>query len=100
MMYLTIKICSEHSHRSCGCQTAQSYQETSNTVLETAYRGELESIESMDEPQINSLLIDKLTLSSIDLKRLDAGSPVRLTKSMIRRKGKIDLFILSNCMSM
>lgn len=66
MMYMVAKLCSNHNHRSCGCRT-------DNHLLEHSKEAE----------------ISQSPLSESDLRKLEIGSPLRLTKSIIKRQGKV-----------
>lgn len=95
MMYLVVKICSEHSHRSCGCHGNQRYSEA--VLNESSIPNAIQEFSFMKEDGDSftpSFSIDHATISQNDVRRLEAGSPVRLIKSMIRRQGKISSSIV------
>lgn len=86
MMYLVVKACSDNSHFSCGCQISQRYTATTN-IRRSRYATELLTVEHNNTHDHSSLMLEQQDFSPSDLSRLDAGSPLRLTKSINRRQG-------------
>lgn len=88
MMYLIVKACSDHMHHSCGCQSDQEYLETSPIPP-----GSRQNLLADSNANIISSLdantpIDHVALDRHELRRLETGSPLRITRSMIRRQGR------------
>lgn len=87
MMYLIVKTCSDRVHHSCGCQSDQDYLEAP-TVLSTAERSPSAYAQANNKGDTQSSM-SQVSLNQYELRRLETGSPLRLTRSMIRRQGKI-----------
>lgn len=92
MVYLVVKTCSATSHRSCGCQNNQRYSLVTNDLSRRTRNIRLIQ-KDVDDPGIVPSSVDQKNLSYLDIQKLDAGSPLRLTKSVDHRQGKI------NCMN-
>lgn len=91
MVYLVVKTCSATSHRSCGCQNNQRYSLVTSD-LSRGTRGIRWMQKEIDNPEVLLSSVDRQNLSYLDIQKLDAGSPLRLTKSANLHQGKI------NCM--
>lgn len=87
MMYLIVKTCSDHMHHSCGCQSNQEYMEAS--PASTRPRHEVDSEVSLRGSLDANSPIGQVALNRHELRRLETGSPLRLTRSMIRHQGRI-----------
>lgn len=94
MMYLVVKTCSEASYSSCGCQYNHRYSISASATTKVTrcthelYPPEEEEFRPSNTSEASILSIDQQDLTSSDLTRLDAGSPLRLTKS-VTDQGKI-----------
>lgn len=98
-MYLVLKSCIEANHLSCGCRDDYKFPSKTDLVNQrlknhptTFYDDEQSKSEDVFSNQIN---ISEGKISAYELKKLDTGSPVRLSKSITKVQGKIMLSILA-----
>jgi hypothetical protein len=96
MMYLIVKACSDHMHHSCGCQSNQEYPGPSSMLSKSRQNQMADSDANLRSSLDLGSPIDQVDLNRHELHRLETGSPLRLTRSMIRRQGRIpiSLFLL------
>lgn len=89
MMYLVAKVCSENNHLSCGClaHSAKSQFSESNSSS-TARMAKIFNQDYKGLRQENQFRSSH-ELSHSDISKLNAGSPLRLIKSVEQRQGKI-----------
>uniref|UniRef100_A0A6G1SC12 Protein Wnt n=1 Tax=Aceria tosichella TaxID=561515 RepID=A0A6G1SC12_9ACAR len=87
MMYLIVKTCSDGMHRSCGCQSDQDYLGVTSTSSRSRQNHMAESNANIVSSLDTNNPIDHMALNRQELRRLETGSALRLTRSMIRRQG-------------
>lgn len=93
MMYLVVKTCSDSSHRSCGCQNKRFLSVASDVLTKTErfYNPQFpeERVELSSTFTTSTSGVDYQDFISGDLKKLETGIPIRLTKSVSGYQGKI-----------
>ena len=89
MMYLIVKICSEHTNYSCGCQTYQEYSEATDSTAKIPNHHVDPNSAALNNHPLNDSTVDHMHLSQTDFAVLDSGAPIQLTKAFVRRQGKI-----------
>lgn len=87
MMYLIVKICTDHSHYSCGCIASQGLVDPPSSLETPKYSSPIKL-------EASNLIVEQVTLSHNEIDRLDTGSPLRLSRPMIKRRGKAACSIL------
>lgn len=92
MMYLIVKTCSDGMHRSCGCQSDQDYLGVTSTSSRSRQNHMAESNANIVSSLDTNNPIDHMALNRQELRRLETGSALRLTRSMIRRQGRITFY--------
>lgn len=88
MMYLVAKHCTETNQISCGCRYSHRSIHIDSAIHKLSSHFQ-ESTDQLGASIIeNEAAIDRQDLSEQDLSKLEAGSPLRLTKHTIRHRGK------------
>lgn len=93
MMYLVVKTCINSNYLSCGCWEKDriSFKNTfKHLIIKRKSSNDLE-VNDFDNVNNNSIFLKQEDLSANDLSKLDAGSPVHLSKSSLQRQGKINI---------
>ncbi|RYE14567.1 MAG: hypothetical protein EOP45_19480 [Sphingobacteriaceae bacterium] len=82
MMYLIVKICINQSHYSCSCASTQRLVDPASSILRVAQHN------ASNKSEVSNFIVDQVTLDHEAVDRLDSGSTLRLSKTMIKRPGK------------
>lgn len=81
MMYLVVRTCNDDAPRSCGCLQAETPR-TSN-----------DNLDEHDKPPTHDYIYSKTSLQwdlgLSELSELNAGRPLRLTKSVLKQQGNL-----------
>lgn len=90
MMYLVVKICTNNNHHSCGCLVNPDQDSTAAYPTPPPESQQFDDIPLIQvDNQVNSLNLSEQDLSLSDLIQLNSGSPLRLSRTLIQRQGKI-----------
>lgn len=91
MMYLIVKICSGRGHPSCGCESTTGLRGLPSTILkaENLNAGKLH-----DSNHISNTMVGHVGLSDQEVNKLEAGIPLRVSRSMVQHQGKIMIYSL------
>lgn len=89
-MYLVVKICTDGNHRSCGClTTGQQHSITLQSTLKLTTEPPDKNTLDRNESFITGASLSEQELSLAEFSQLNSGSPLHLSKTTIKRQGKI-----------
>lgn len=100
-MYLVVKTCIETNYLSCGCLEKDRIY-SSNTLKHLLIKSKSSNEDQLIEfnnVNNNSIMNKQEEMSANDFSKLDAGSPIRLSKTAQHRQGKIKFMNISNTMN-